>query len=73
MAEYEYQGDGAGVPGLPHRITDEQAEALGVAELLQQALKVGAYRKVRASADAEPARNARSGYKGRSRDAGEED
>ena len=48
---YKYVGDGAGVPGLPHEISDEEAEALGVTELLMAALENGSYVKIEQSAD----------------------
>jgi hypothetical protein len=41
--KYKYIGDGAGIIGLPHEITDEEAAALEVADLLQAALANGAY------------------------------
>lgn len=41
--KYKYVGTGAGVPGLPHEITDEEALELGVVQLLQEALKNGDY------------------------------
>jgi hypothetical protein len=41
--EYKYVGEGAGVPGLPHQISDEEAEALGVTELLKAAVENGSY------------------------------
>jgi len=41
--KYKFVGDGAGVPGLPHEISDEEAEALGVTELLKAALENGSY------------------------------
>jgi len=34
---------GAGVPGLPHVISDEEAEAQGLTELLLQAIENGLY------------------------------
>ncbi len=40
---YKYVDDGMGVPGLPHRITEEEAEALGVSALLQAAIENGNY------------------------------
>ena len=45
MKKYIYVGDGAGVPGLPHEITDEEAEALGLTELLEAAVENGNYRE----------------------------
>lgn len=43
MKTYKYIGDGAGVPGLPHVITDVEAETLGVTKLLQEAIANGSY------------------------------
>lgn len=40
---YTYVGDGMGVPGLPHVITEAEAEALGVSALLQEAIANGNY------------------------------
>lgn len=34
---------GAGVPGLPHEITEAQAAALGVSEILLTAIANGSY------------------------------
>ena len=47
---YQYVGDGAGIPGLPHEITDEEAEAKGVTRILQAAIENGSY----VEAQAEP-------------------
>lgn len=46
MAEkvYIYCGAGLGVPGLPHRITEGQAAALGLKNQLQAAVKAGQYK-----------------------------
>ncbi len=41
--EYKFVGDGAGVAGLPHVVTEEEARELGVWELLQDAVRVGLY------------------------------
>ena len=41
---YVYVGEGLGVPGLPHRLTPGEAEALGVAELFKAAIENGSYR-----------------------------
>ena len=46
MAKYKYTGDGAGIPGLPHEITDEQAKKLGVKDTLAAAVVAGSYKKV---------------------------
>lgn len=50
MAIYKYVGDGMGVPGLPHEISDEEAQALGVVELLNEAVKNGSYVEVKPAA-----------------------
>ncbi len=44
--QYKYNGDGAGVPGLPHEINDEQAVELGVQDLLSLAIEAGVYAPV---------------------------
>lgn len=41
--KYKFVGEGEGVPGLPHQITDAEAEALGVADILSAALANGNY------------------------------
>lgn len=41
--KYKYIGDGAGIPGLPHEITDEEAAARGLTELLKDAIEAGVY------------------------------
>jgi hypothetical protein len=40
---YKFVGDGTGVPGLPHEITDAEAKELGVSEILKEAVKNGSY------------------------------
>jgi hypothetical protein len=45
--QYRYVGDGAGVPGLPHLISDEEAKALGVTQVLADAIKNGSYREIK--------------------------
>ena len=45
MKKYKFVGEGAGVPGLPHEITEEEAEALGLSELLEAAVENGNYRE----------------------------
>ena len=41
--KYKFVGDGIGVPGLAHEISDEEAKALGVTEILKDAVKNGSY------------------------------
>lgn len=43
MKKYKYIGDGAGVAGLPHLISDEEARELGVESILVEAVKNGNY------------------------------
>ena len=43
MKTYIYKGNEAGVPGLPHEVTDEEARALGVEDTLKAAIKSGVY------------------------------
>jgi hypothetical protein len=44
--KFHYCGDGLGIAGLPHDVTEEEARALGVLDVLQAALKNGSYREV---------------------------
>lgn len=55
--KFRYCGDGAGIVGLPHDVTEEEARALGVWDVLQAALKNGSYREVtdRVTSSAQPA------------------
>lgn len=41
--DYRYVGDGVGVPGLPHEISDDEAEKLGVKDLLDEAIANGSF------------------------------
>lgn len=43
MANYRYVGGGAGVPGLPHEVSDVEAAALGVEDILKDAIENGSY------------------------------
>lgn len=47
MTKYKFVGEGMGIPGLPHEITDEQAKADGVDKLLDQAVTLGLYVEVK--------------------------
>lgn len=48
MERYRFVGEGAGVPGLPHEVTAEEAAANGVADILAAAVKNGSYRLIEA-------------------------
>jgi len=43
---YRFVGVGQGIPGLPHEVTDEQAKALGLADILKSAVANGNYAEV---------------------------
>ena len=43
MTEYKYVGNGMGVPGLPHLVSDDEAAELGVLHILNEAIKNGSY------------------------------
>lgn len=40
---FVFVGDGLGIPGLPHRITQTQADALGLSSVLSEAIRNGIY------------------------------
>lgn len=44
MTVYKYVGNGLGVPGLPHEISDREAEKLGVSDVLRAAIENGSYK-----------------------------
>ena len=41
--KYKFVGNGMGVPGLPHEISDDEARELGVEEILKESVKNGNY------------------------------
>ena len=41
--KYKYIGDGAGVVGLPHEVTDEEAAQMGVSDILAACIENGSY------------------------------
>ena len=43
MKEYKYVGNGMGVPGLPHEVSDDEAAGLGVLHILREAIENGSY------------------------------
>lgn len=45
MTIYIYKGDGAGIPGLPHRVTDEDRKSFApeAEKQFQSALEAGVY------------------------------
>lgn len=44
--KYVFVGEGMGIPGLPHEISDKEANELGVADLLQEAVENGNYKAI---------------------------
>lgn len=46
MKEYKYVGNGMGVPGLPHEVSDDEAAELGVLNILREAIENGSYVEV---------------------------
>jgi 16S rRNA G527 N7-methylase RsmG len=40
---YEYVGTGVGIPGLPHKITKQEAEQRGILSILLDAIENGSY------------------------------
>lgn len=50
MKTYQFIGQGRGVPGLPHTLTDADAIRLGVEDLLKAALDNGNYEEVKQKA-----------------------
>ncbi len=43
MENYKYVGNGMGVPGLPHEVSEDEAVELGVLHILNDAIKNGSY------------------------------
>lgn len=52
MTKYKYVGDGAGVPGLPHEISEDEAKEAGIEHLLKVAIDAGVYVDVKTVAPA---------------------
>ena len=46
MKNYKYVGNGMGVPGLPHLVSDDEAAELGVLHILREAIENGSYVEV---------------------------
>ena len=53
MKKYTYLGNGMGVPGLPHLVSDDEAAELGVLHILREAIENGSYVLVDAGLDTE--------------------
>jgi len=44
--QYKFAGEGLGVPGLPHTISTAEAAALGVLDVLLEAIDNGTYQLI---------------------------
>lgn len=57
---YKFVGQGDGVPGLPHEVSEAEAKALGAADLLAEAIKSGAYIEKNSGAQRAASKTAKS-------------
>ena len=48
--KYIYVGNGQGVPGLPNEVSKKEAKDLGQSGVLQECIKAGLYKEVKAKA-----------------------
>lgn len=48
---FQFCGDGAGIPGLPHEVTAKQAEDLGLLDELKAAVANGNYKPIVSAAE----------------------
>lgn len=53
MTKYQFIGEGKGVPGLPHELTEVEAQELGVETLLADALANGLYEVIQEKSTAD--------------------
>lgn len=61
---YIYVGNGLGVPGLPHEISESEAKRLGLKEILMAAVKNGNYKPKTEITKAKPVKTASGGDNG---------
>ncbi len=62
MSKWIYQRKDAGIPGLPHEITEEEAAERGLTKLLKDAVEAGAYATTPPAAVAAPSPNERASF-----------
>jgi hypothetical protein len=62
--KYKYAGDGAGLPGLPNEVTEAEAEAAGMLEVLQAAVSLGMYVEINPVLDLPRSKKIAEGRKG---------
>jgi len=58
---FKFTGVGEGIPGLAHEVTDDQAKALGLGEVLRSAVANGSYSEVKPERKPEPRTTATEG------------
>jgi hypothetical protein len=51
---YVFVGEGIGIPGLPHRVTQVEAAQLGLSDVLSKAITDGSYAFIQPKAEVEP-------------------
>ena len=66
MKEYKYVGNGMGVPGLPHLVSDDEAAELGVLHILREAIENGSYVETPSALRASPPNTASRIFRGES-------
>lgn len=49
--KYRFCGNGEGVAGLPHEVSEEEAYQMGLAAVLQAAIKLGHYIEIQPDID----------------------
>lgn len=52
--KYRFCGNGEGIPGLPHEISEQEAIQRGVIPQLELAIKSGVYIQIRSKTESEP-------------------
>ena len=58
---FKFTGAGEGIPGLAHEVTDDQAKALGLGDVLKSAIANGSYAEVKPERKHEPQPTATEG------------
>ena len=63
MKTYVYSGPGLGVPGLPNRVTEQEAQQLGAADTLAECIAAGTFVEAGAAPVARPLASRRGRHK----------
>jgi len=69
MKKYKYIGEGKGVPGLPHELTELEVAKLGEERLLADALANGQYEVIEEAGGYAPPRRNRSAQRRKKKEA----